>query len=365
VLDAAKSKLLMLADWTHVSSEILTLAAVLLLGLVGALVLSVVLRRIRRLSRHSQQRWDDVVVHALASPVRVLWWVFTAYLLLAVYPATSSVKQFVERAADTSLLLLLAWFLHRLIKGVEQELVRDKPTEGASTDKAAVHATAKLLRIAMWVITGLMVLQSLGVSVSGLLAFGGIGGIAVGFAAKDLLANFFGGVSIYLDRPFTIGDWIRSPDREIEGVVESIGWRITCIRTFERRPLYIPNAVFSQIAIENPSRMENRRIFETVGIRYEDSGHMESIVDQVREMLQNHEGIDQSRIIMANFTSFGPSSLDFFVYAYTRTVNWAEYHVLKQEIMLAILKIIEDHGAEVAFPTRTLHVEQIAPEDMR
>ena len=116
-----------------------------------------------------------------------------------------------------------------------------------------------------------MILQSLGVSVSGLLAFGGIGGIAVGFAARDLLANFLGGLSIYLDRPFTVGDWIRSPDREIEGTVEEIGWRMTRIRTFDQRPLYVPNSIFASVALENPSRMNNRRIYETLGIRYEDA----------------------------------------------------------------------------------------------
>ena len=107
-------------------------------------------------------------------------------------------------------------------------------------------------------------------SVSGLLAFGGIGGIAVGFAAKDLLANFFGGLMIYLDRPFSVGDWIRSPDKEIEGTVEDIGWRLTRIRTFDKRPLYIPNSIFASISVENPSRMSNRRIYEKIGIRYDD-----------------------------------------------------------------------------------------------
>ena len=76
---------------------------------------------------------------------------------------------------------------------------------------------------------------------------------------------------VYLDRPFAVGDWVRSPDREIEGTVENIGWRVTRIRTFDKRPLYIPNSIFSQIAVENPSRMSNRRIKETIGIRYDDA----------------------------------------------------------------------------------------------
>ena len=199
-------------------------------------------------------------------------------------------------------------------------------------------------------------LQAFGVSVSGVLAFGGIGGIAIGFAARDLLANFFGALMIFLDRPFSVGDWVRSPDRDIEGTVEDIGWRLTRIRTFDKRPLYLPNSIFSSLAVENPSRMYNRRIYETIGLRYDDIGAMEAIVAGVREMLQQSDEIDQRQVLMVNFVTFGPSSVDFFVYAFTRTVDWQTYHEVKQRILLNIAQIIEQHDAEIAFPTRTLHV---------
>ncbi len=91
---------------------------------------------------------------------------------------------------------------------------------------------------------------------------------------------------IYFDRPFKVGDWIRSPDRQIEGTVERIGWRMTSIRTFDKRPLYVPNSVFSNIVVENPSRMLNRRIFETIGLRYDDADKVPVIIDEVREMLK-------------------------------------------------------------------------------
>ena len=112
----------------------------------------------------------------------------------------------------------------------------------------------------------------------------------MGFAAKDLLANFFGGMMIYMDRPFSVGEWIRSPDKEIEGTVEDIGWRLTRIRTFDKRPLYIPNSVFANISVENPSRMTSRRIYETVGIRYDDIDKMDLIVAQVKGMLLDKTG---------------------------------------------------------------------------
>ena len=120
--------------------------------------------------------------------------------------------------------------------------------------------------------------------------------------------------------------------------------------------MFFTETRFSSLAVENPSRMYNRRIYETIGLRYDDIGAMEAIVAGVREMLQQSDEIDQQQVLMVNFVTFGPSSVDFFVYAFTRTVDWQTYHEVKQRILLNIAQIIEQHDAEIAFPTRTLHV---------
>jgi MscS family membrane protein len=265
--------------------------------------------------------------------------------------------------ADTLLILLVGWLLHRVSTGIEKELLSEHRGPRDSDDRATISAVARLARITVWVLSALMVLQSLGVSVSGLLAFGGIGGIAVGFAAKDMLANFLGGLSIYLDRPFAVGDWIRSPDRSIEGTVEDIGLRVTRIRTFDQRPLYVPNSTFSSVSLENPSRMTNRRIYETIGVRYEDAGRVAKIVSDVQTMLKEHEDIAQDRTMIVNFNHMGPSSLDFFVYAFTKTTNWVEYHAIKENVLLQILEIVESNGAEIAFPTHTIHQVPAEPTE--
>jgi MscS family membrane protein len=200
----------------------------------------------------------------------------------------------------------------------------------------------------------LVVLQTMGYSVSGVLAFGGIGGIAVGFAAKDLLANFFGGLMVYLDRPFKVGDWVRSPDQDIEGTVVKIGWRLTTIQTFDKRPLYVPNAIFTNISVQNPSRMSHRRIYETIGLRYDDASKLSAIIQKVREMLKTHNELDATQTLIVNFNAYGKSSLDFFVYTFTKTTDWIKYHEVKQDVLLKILEIIEHEGAEVAFPTSTV-----------
>ena len=161
---------------------------------------------------------------------------------------------------------------------------------------------------------------------------------------------------IYLDRPFDVGDWIRSPDKEIEGTVENIGWRLTRIRTFDKRPLYVPNSVFTSIAVENPQRMTNRRIYETIGIRYDDAGKMAAITHDVKQMLREHPEIDTNLTMIVNFVKFAPSSLDFFVYTFTKTTEWIRFHEIKEDVMLKILEIIEQHGAESAFPTSTIYI---------
>ena len=352
----------LITDASGLDERLVSLALILLLGGLAHLLLGFAIRRLHALAQASTHRWDDVIVTALETPLRLVLWLVVIYLTLQVQPVVPLLREAPAQIYNTGLVFLLAWFFHRLIAGIEAELLRESRGLTDSTDKATVRAVAKLARITLWLIAALMALQTVGVSISGLLAFGGIGGIAVGFAAKDLLANFFGGLSIYLDRPFTVGDWIRSPDKQIEGTVEDIGWRLTRIRTFDQRPLYVPNAVFSQISVENPSRMFNRRIYETIGIRYQDGDSMAAIVAQVKAMLESHPDIDLSRTLIVNFSSFGASSLDFFVYTFTRTTNWVEFHQIKQDVLLKILGIIHANGADVAFPTRTLHLEQQAPE---
>ncbi|KKG36997.1 hypothetical protein DU52_05670, partial [Methanosarcina mazei] len=117
---------------------------------------------------------------------------------------------------------------------------------------------SKILKITVTTLLLIMYGEHFGMSFSGLLAFGGIGGIAVGMASKDIMSNFFSGVMLYFDRPFSIGDWIRSPDRNIEGTVTEIGWRATKITTFDNRPMYVPNSIFSSISVENAYFHERR-----------------------------------------------------------------------------------------------------------
>ncbi len=309
--------------------------------------------------------YDDALVEAARGPLGWLIWVVGLSIAVGAIggdAGRAEIFDLVDELRQVSVLALLGWFAVRFIRFVELHIADGQYRENPA-DPTTAAAVGKLLRASVIITVVLMAMQTMGFSISGVLAFGGVGGIAVGFAARDLLANFFGAMMVFLDRPFSVGDWIRSPDKNIEGTVEEIGWRLTRIRTFDARPLYVPNATFTSISVENPSRMTNRRIYETIGVRYQDVKALERILTDVKAMLRDHDGIDQERTLMVNFNAFGPSSLDFFVYAFTRTTVWAEYHGIKQDVLLRIAGIIDSHGAEIAFPTRTVLLEQTAVEE--
>ncbi|WP_328184977.1 mechanosensitive ion channel family protein [Marinobacter sp. OP 3.4] len=336
--------------------------AIVVFGLVFAtaavaFLISRVIVMLERRFEKTDNLWDDAVLHALRRPAIGFVWLQGVFWAAEVARAYSDAEIFSanSKLLELGFIWILVWTLFGVIKQAEQILISPMKMK-QPMDYTTVNAISKLLRAVVAITAVLTVMQSLGYSISGVLAFGGVGGIAVGFAAKDLLANFFGGFIIHLDRPFKVGDWVRSPDREIEGTVESIGWRLTTIRTFDQRPLYVPNAAFTQIAVENPSRMRNRRIFETIGIRYADVREMSDIVNDIRAMLENHEEIDTRQTLIVNFLAFNSSSLDIMVYTFTKTTQWVKFHEIKQDVLLKISDIIESYGAEVAFPTRTLHV---------
>ena len=345
---------------------VLELFIVVFAVLLAGYLVNLLVDRFSLKAKETLTVWDDALIEACRKPIVWLIWILGVNFAagIAAKKIESDWLLIIEPVNRLAVIFLGALFLNNFIKRAESNLIDPKFTS-KPMDPTTVRAVARLLRAAILITSFLIAMQLFGYSVSGLLAFGGIGGIAVGFAAKDLLANFFGGLMIYLDRPFAVGDWVRSPDQEIEGTVEDIGWRLTRIRTFDKRPLYIPNCVFANISVENPSRMSHRRIFETIGIRYSDIDKMDQIVHKVRSMLQSHRNIDSSETLIVNFNQFSSSSIDFFVYTFTETIDWIDFHQVKQEILLNISDIIISEGAEVAFPTTTIDLsEEVSSDDV-
>ena len=335
----------------HIGNWVANFIVVLCITLFLQLIWRAFTKKTQKIINKTENDWDDIIWYALWRPMNWLIMLMGGSMALRVIAESEQllVSNYVPVVQKISILLLIGWAFWRLIYKAELTFVGYE-----HKDTTTVTAIAKLAKLSIAVIISLSVIQTLGVSISGVLAFGGMGGLVVGMAAKDLLSNLFGALMVYMDKPFRVGDWIRSPDKSIEGTVESIGWRVTRIRTFDKRPLYVPNSLFTQIVVENPSRMSNRRIKETFGLRYSDINQVEPIIKAVREMLQNHPDIDKRQTLIVNFDYFNNSSLDFFIYTFTKTTNWILFHQIKQDVLLKVAKIVEMQGAEFAFPTRQL-----------
>jgi len=313
------------------------------------LVAYYVLRHIEKIAARTAAVWDDALIRALRKPLTLILWVAGLSYAIQIVDRHNVEPVFgvVIPIRDTIIIVALAWFLVRLIGNASRSILARSAETGKPVDRTTVDAISKLGHFSVIILAGLVILQTLGFSVSGVLAFGGIGGIAVGFAAKDMLV---------------VGEWIRSPDKEIEGTVEYIGWRHTRVRAFNKNPIYVPNALFTNIVVENPTRMTNRRIRETIGIRYSDLDKLPAIIADVKAMLQAHPEIDSGATLIVNFNAFAASSLDFFIYTFTKTVEWVHFHEVKQDVLLKVAAIIQAHGAEIAYPTRTLHLESATGE---
>jgi MscS family membrane protein len=329
---------------------------IVFLTFLASFIANKLLSKLKQRFESTENLWDDTLLWAARKPLTTFIWIAGLSLAAAMTDKVAGTHfySFAESVRRLGLIVMIAWFIWRIIAGAEKIVVSPDKI-GEPMDPTTVSAMSKLLRGSVFITTTLVILQSMGYSISGVLAFGGIGGIAIGFAAKDLLANFFGGLMIYMDRPFSVGDWVRSPDKNIEGTVEKIGWRLTTLRTFDKRPLYVPNATFATISVENPSRMSHRRIYETIGIRYQDAHLINQIVADVKQMLIDDDEIDTDQTTIVNFTQFNASSLDFFIYAFTKTTNWIHFHEVKHNVLLKAYAIITQHGADIAFPTQTLH----------
>jgi len=341
---------------------LLKLIAVVTATVVAHFIATQFFSKVLKATGKSRTYWDDALIVAAMKPLPFAIWVVGTTTVLSIIGNHNQVGllELVPTIRDVGVTLCFAWFFWRLITEASQQYLLKQRDEGDEIDHTTVDALSKLGHLIVVVAAVLTLMQAFGFSVSGLLASGGIGGIAIGFAAKDILANFFGGLTIYTDRPFVVGDWIRSPDKDIEGTVEKISWRYTRIRRFTKNPIYVPNAIFTTIVVENPSRMTNRRIKETIGIRYEDIAAMPAIVADVKAMLKGHKEIDNDQTLIVNFNAFNASSIDFFIYTFSRTVDWSTFHEVKQDVLLKVADIIAKHGAEMAFPTQTLHIEKEA-----
>ncbi|TNC99173.1 MAG: small-conductance mechanosensitive channel protein [Gallionellaceae bacterium] len=342
--------------FTDLTPDIIRLLLVLAGTVLAHFFVGRALKRAEDAASHTENIWDDALISAAKKPLPALIWLSgLSFALHLVHRQTGEqLLDYLSPARNIGFILCVSWFLFKLIREAADKAIALRPHVGGAEDRTTVDGLSKIGRIVVVVLAALMVMQTLGFSISGVLAFGGVGGIAVGFAAKDLLANLFGGLMVHLDRPFNIGEKIRSPDREIEGIVEHIGWRQTSIRANNMALLFVPNSLFTSIVVENTSRISHRRIEETIGLRYQDLDKVTVIATEIEQMLKIHPEIDPEQNVIVALSKLAESSLDLTLLAFTRSGGLPQYHQIRQDVLLKVSDIVLRHEADFAFPTRTL-----------
>lgn len=297
--------------------------------------------------------WHESFVRALIIPLTSYAWFFAALLsidLIGQNVFSTQVFNDLHLWLKLSAVFALIWFLMRWKKNVMKIMMRKSKNHEIAMETGKLDVINKVITVFLFFISFLMLLEATNSSLNTLIAFGGVGGLALAFASQEIIANFFSGAMIYLTQPFLVGDLINVPEKNIEGYVEEIGWYMTRIRTIDKRPVYIPNSIFSKIIVITPSRMSHRQFKETFNLRYEDMPKIASLIEAIKEMLKTHPDIDQRQKIMVYINNFATYSLDVLISAYTKTTSSEAYFELRQDLLLKIYKIIEKHDAKPAVP---------------
>lgn len=238
-----------------------------------------------------------------------------------------------------------------ILRSYELEEKSNRGSQAKHTEKTYVSAISKVIN-GVWVVCAvILMLDHFGVPASSILAFGGMGSLVIGFAAKDILSDILCGMLLYFDNQFRIDEWVKIDSLNIEGTVSSIGWRVTKVQTFDNRPVFVPNKFLSNAVIQNVSRRESMRFKETLCLSLESVDNVPNICREIKqEIFMNHDGIDHDKSIIVNLKNFDGEVANIFISAYSKSADTVGFHAIKQDIWVKIYAILVAHGAKVKAP---------------
>lgn len=344
-------------DWPLLGHLLITLVAALLINRVVHWVLAALIKR-----RDPRQKpWRHALLSAADAPLRALIWLVAlsvAFNISAIIDSVPYWETFFPPVRDVLVIGTITWWLIRLVNRCKANLIERAAHQEEPLDATAVDAITKICWIVIFISALLVMMQALGFSIAGLLAFGGAAGIAVGFAAQTLVANLFGGLTIFASRIFKLGEYIIIPGTGLMGEVRHIGWRSTLVVGFDRKPFYVPNSLFNTSTLINHSRMERRCVEQYINLRYEDIDKVEAVIRRGNELITHHSGIDQE-FYAFRFDSFGERSLRLFLYVFPLATAYVDYMAIKEELLLAIARIIREEGGQPLPITHYSAVDQM------
>ncbi len=311
----------------------------------------------------------ELVFEALSRPLSLFIWVYGIYAVVAPLFAhfrqpdgTNIFHLAVQKVADVGAAIAIIWFIIRLVTIVDVQLKKWAASTESTMDDLLVPLVGKTLRIFILIVGGIIVIQNLtGVKIGPLLASLGIGGLAVALAARESIANFFGTLTILFDKPFQVGQRIML--NNFDGIVESVGFRSTRIRTLTGHLLTIPNEKVVSSTVENIGMRPHIRWLTNIGITYDTPpDKVETAVEIIQEILADHEGMNADFPPRVFFNGFNDCSLNIMVIVWYHPPNYWDYQAWLQKVCLEIMRRFEAQGIDFAFPTRTIH---LANDDQR
>jgi MscS family membrane protein len=321
-----------------------------------------VLARLHKLSDKTKNLYDDKIIDALIPPIRFV------PLLIGIFVAghyaglDEKFPDIFSRVTRSLIAFTIFWGLYRVISPLSHAFKR---LEQILTP-TMVQWLFKFLSVMVIFLGSAIILEIWGIKVGPLLAGLGILGAAIAFGAQDLFKNLLGGITILAEQKFHPGDWIKV-DGVVEGTVDSIGFRSTQVRRFDKAPVQVPNSTLSDAAITNFSRMTNRRIYWKIGVVYGTSvDQLKIIRDGISDYLKNSDDIEQPPKVaqFVRVDAFNDSSIDFMIYTFTKTTDWGEWLKVKEEFAFFIKELVEEKaGTGFAFPSTSIYVESMPDAD--
>jgi len=328
--------------------------------LLRHLFTTIVTVSLQELAKKTSTYYDNKIISALKGPLSFAFIIIGLHLFfILIFKETETIKNIL----NTLVVYTVFWAILSI-----SEALRDLIYSATGKFNAELSKEIGNFVLAIWkiLVTGIglgAMLQVWGINVTALVASLGIGGLAFALAAKDTAANLFGSFSLLADKSIRIGEWIKV--NGVEGTVENIGMRTTKVRSFQKSLITVPNHIVANHPIENFSRRGIRRIKMHIGLTYStNSEQIIKIMEDIKEMLKGHEGISQNDSLMVNFDTFGDSSLNIFIYTFTKTANWKKYLDIRENVNLEIMKIVEDNGSSFAFPSQSIYVEQTPSQNV-
>lgn len=333
----------------------LDLLITLIVSIFSGVGARIILKISAKFSEKLSYRIDQVLVNKLYKPLSWLLFSIVWIFSLESLALSSSLLSLFKLSFKFLFSVSSVWFLYSFSYILSEVLALWAAKTENNLDDELVPLFSKLLRFALVLLGSLMVLQNMGINVMSVMAGLGLGGLALALAAKDTAANLFGSIMILLDRPFKVGDWIVVGD--VEGTVESIGFRSTKLKTFYESSIIIPNAILANKNINNMQDRSSRRLKFHLGVSYSTSpDQIEAFMQGIKNIILAHETTDKETYYVA-FDEFGDFSLNILVQCFFRVKDRKQELKARRILCMEMLRLAHRLKVEFAFPTQSLHVE--------